>query len=168
MRRVWMFVVIGAVVAAACEKQGEKVNTAAPGPPAVSTPQPLPAPAERKQSFSVENIKRGGELYRELCLQCHGPEGQGHPDWQTPSDGIFTAAPPLNGTGNTWKRNKQGMLAIIRDGTIRDGVPAMPAYKNRLRDEHIESVIIWFQVLWPPEVYERWLNANIDASPSEG
>ena len=164
-----MFAVIGAMLAAACEKQSERTDIASPEPPPVSTPQAVPVPATpgSKQSFSVDRIERGAGLYREHCLQCHGPEGQGHPDWQTPSDGSFTAAPPLNGAGNTWRRKMQGIVAIIKNGRTHDGVPAMPAYKSRLSDEQIKDVITWFQVLWSPEVYERWLNADIDASPSE-
>ncbi len=159
IRPLWVLGIAGALLVSACERQERQdktVDVAMPQPQAVPTP---PA-AEPSPSFSVERIKRGGALYREHCLQCHGPEGQGHPDWQTPSDGTFIAAPPLDGSGKVWKRNKQGMVAIIKNGAMRNGVPAMPAWKDRLSDEEIDDIITWFQVLWPPELYQRWLKAN--------
>ncbi|MEK7786250.1 MAG: c-type cytochrome, partial [Chloroflexota bacterium] len=65
------------------------------------------APAVKDQAnrpFSTESLFRGVRLYQEHCALCHGPEAQGHPDWRNPQ---VTAAPPLNGTGNEWKRRKQ-------------------------------------------------------------
>lgn len=142
--------------------------------PAPQSPTPGPAPegsatttataSAPLRDFSVENLSRGSALYGEHCLQCHGPDAQGHPDWQTPSDGSYTAAPPLNGTGNDWKRTRSQLLTIIKNGASRNGYPVMPAYDGRLSDNDIESVIAWFQTLWPPEVYQRWLKANA-ASP---
>ncbi|MFQ6021967.1 MAG: c-type cytochrome [Acidiferrobacterales bacterium] len=167
MSRAWIAVIVGTLLLVACEKQSEKAEQAAPEPQEMPVAT-APAAPEPKQSFSVENIKRGAALYREHCLQCHGPEAQGHPDWQTTSDGTFTAAPPLNGTGNAWKRKKQDMIAIIKNGLARNGVPAMPAWKGRLSDEEIEDIITWFQVLWPPDVYERWLKANMGTAAPTG
>lgn len=166
MRHRWMLGVLGALALAACDRQEPSTKLAEPEPKSVpATPATAPAPG---RDFSVENLTRGAALYREHCLQCHGPEGEGHPDWQIPSDGTFTAAPPLNGTGNDWKRTKQAIVAIIRNGATRNGVPAMPAYKGRLDEQEIEAVITWFQVLWPPDVYDRWLKANADVASPKG
>jgi mono/diheme cytochrome c family protein len=114
----------------------------------------------RPSDFSVQNLSRGAALYVEHCLQCHGPEGQGHPDWQTPTDGAFVAAPPLNGTGNDWKRSQQELIGVIRRGAKRNGMPVMPAYAGRLSDQDMINILTWLQALWPPEVYEGWLKAN--------
>lgn len=161
MRGRWVLLVASAL-AVACDREPEKTRVATAEPP----PVPAPAGPVPSQPFSVDSITRGAALYREHCLQCHGPEAQGHPDWQTPSDGTFMAAPPLNGTGNVWRRKKRDIVAIIKRGATRDDIPAMPAYKGRLSDQQIEDIITWFQVLWPPDVYELWLNANTtNASP---
>ncbi len=136
-----------------------------PVPPAENSAAPTATASAPLRDFSVENLSRGSALYGEHCLQCHGPGAQGHPDWQTPSDGSFSAAPPLNGTGNDWKRTRSQLLAIIKNGASRNGYPVMPAYDGRLADDDIESIIAWFQTLWPPEVYQRWLKANA-ASPA--
>ncbi len=116
-----------------------------------------PTPLMRDPAFSVERVTRGAALYQEHCAQCHGPEAQGHPDWQNPE---VAAAPPLNGTGNEWKRSRQELVARIKNGIERKGVPVMPAWKGRLSDEDVGDVIVWFQALWPADVYQGWLKTN--------
>ena len=117
------------------------------------------------RSFSTENLFRGVRLFHEHCAQCHGPEAQGHPDWQNPK---VAATPPLNGTGNVWKRRKQDMIAVIKNGVQRNGEPVMPAWKGRLSDREIEDIISWYQALWPADVYERWRKANTSGSVPSG
>lgn len=112
---------------------------------------------QAERPFSTESLFSGVRLFHQHCAQCHGPEAQGHPDWQNPK---VVAAPPLNGTGNAWKRRKQDMIAVINNGVKRNGEPVMPAWKGRLTDREIEDIITWYQALWPPEVYERWRQAN--------
>lgn len=124
-----------------------------------ATPQLVPLlPADRP--FSMESLMRGARLYQEQCAQCHGPDAQGHPDWQNPQ---VTAAPPLNGTGNEWKRTKAELVNTILNGAVRDGAPVMPAWKGRLTQQEVEDIVAWFQALWPVEVYEQWHKANAGA-----
>lgn len=120
------------------------------------TPQPpssTSALAVIEPAPSLAALNRGARLFQEQCAQCHGPEAQGHPDWQTP--GVI-AAPPLNGTGNDWKRSWAELTAVIKDGAKRDGNIVMPGWKDRLSDTEISDLIAWFQTLWPPEVYAKW------------
>jgi mono/diheme cytochrome c family protein len=127
-----------------------------------SVPSTAVTPASR---FEAASIARGAVLYEEHCAQCHGPQAQGHPDWQMPSDGSFAAAPPLNGSGNDWKRSRAQLLAVIRDGVKRpDGVVVMPGWEQRLNARDIEDVVAWFQSLWSPQVYESWYKANLGAT----
>jgi len=115
--------------------------------------------------FDSASIARGAVLYEEHCAQCHGPQAQGHPDWQTPSDGSFAAAPPLNGSGNDWKRSRAQLIAVIRNGVKRpDGVAVMPDWEQRLSVRDIEDIVAWFQSLWPSQVYESWYKANLGAT----
>jgi mono/diheme cytochrome c family protein len=74
----------------------------------------------------------------------------------------------LNGTGNEWKRGKQGMTAIIRKGANRNGVAVMPGWSGRLSEHDIDDIINWYQALWPPDVYERWLKANVEVTSPNG
>lgn len=122
---------------------------------------PSVKPSERLPSF--ESLTRGARLYQEHCAQCHGPEAQGHPDWQNPQ---VAAAPPLNGSGNEWKRSQRELLNIIQNGAKRHGEWVMPAWKGRLSDLEIEDIVTWFQALWPADVYERWRKANVSSAPS--
>ncbi|OGI49109.1 MAG: hypothetical protein A3B81_07475 [Candidatus Muproteobacteria bacterium RIFCSPHIGHO2_02_FULL_65_16] len=123
------------------------------------------APLGADRLASMDSVVRGAGLYQEHCAQCHGPEAQGHPDWQTPG---VAAAPPLNGTGNDWKRKKYELVGTIKNGVIRKREPVMPAWKGRLSDQEIEDIIAWFQALWPADVYENWRKANAAPPPPRG
>ena len=137
MKRLGGMIVLAALLAAACGKKAPEA----------------PSAADQARLLSAESLLRGARLYQEQCAQCHGPEAQGHPDWQNPQ---VVAAPPLNGSGNEWKRRKRDMIAIIQNGAQRHGEPVMPAWKGRLSDQEIEDIIVWYQALWPAEVYQRW------------
>ena len=117
--------------------------------------------------FNAESITRGARLFEEHCAQCHGPQAQGHPDWLTPSDGSFAAAPPLNGTGNDWKRSRTILAATIQNGGRRksDNADIMPGWKGRLSERDIEDVLNWMQSLWPAEVYDTWYKSQVAAAP---
>jgi mono/diheme cytochrome c family protein len=114
------------------------------------------AEASKTEQFDVNRIARGARLYQEHCAQCHGPEAQGHPDWQHAKQQGYAAAPPLDGAGPVANRRKAEMIDIIRNGVKQDGVPVMPSWKGRVSDEEIEDVITWYQALWPSQVYARW------------
>lgn len=126
-------------------------------PPAPSTA----TPAATESSSPLATLERGARLYQENCALCHGPEAQGHPDWQTPG---VVAAPPLNGTGNEWKRSRAEMIAVIQNGVKRNGVPVMPGWKDRLSEAEIADVVAWFQALWSPDVYAKWQRARAGGS----
>ena len=149
MNRIGVFVFVALALSACGKKEPE-------------------TPIARNQAdrlLSTESLFRGVRLYQQHCAQCHGPEAQGHPDWRNPQ---AAAAPPLNGTGNEWKRRKQDMIATIQNGAKRNGDPVMPAWKGRLGDQDIEDIIAWFQALWPADVYERWRKANAQSTLPKG
>lgn len=110
--------------------------------------------------FDAGVVAKGRDLFLANCAECHGPQAQGHPDWQTPSDGSFAAAPPLNGTGNEHLRSKSQLVATIKQGVRRDGVDIMPAWGTRLSDGDIEAILVWLQSLWPTETYQTWLKTQ--------
>jgi mono/diheme cytochrome c family protein len=117
-------------------------------------------PGRAAPVFDIERINRGAALYQSHCAQCHGPQAQGHPDWERGRKEGFAAAPPLNGTGTDWKLTKKQMIDIIRNGKKLNGVPVMPAWKGRVEDKQIEDIITWFQATWPADVYQAWRRAN--------
>ena len=138
----------------ACSKEGGQKTAAT-------------VPGVAIRTFDLDSIKRGAHLFAEHCVLCHGPQAQGHPDWQTPSDGSFAAAPPLNGTGNDWKRSRAVLAATIQNGVRRksDNVDVMPAWKGRLSERDVEDVLNWMQSIWPAEVYDAWTKAQAAAAP---
>ncbi len=153
MKRLVSLLAIVVLLLGACEKKE-----------APSGKDTLPAlQGDRLSSF--DNLVRGARLYQENCAQCHGPEAQGHPDWQNPQ---VIAAPPLDGSGNAWKRSRQDLIAIIKNGASRNGVPAMPAWNGRLSDQDIADITAWFQALWPADVYENWRKANAQPALPKG
>lgn len=154
MYKVWPFVAV-LLLLGACSKEEDKTVT--PGPDIVV------------RHFDPESIARGAKLFEDHCVLCHGPQAQGHPDWQTPSDGSFAAAPPLNGTGNDWKRSRAMLAATIQNGVRRksDNVDIMPAWKGRLSERDIEDMLNWMQSLWPADVYNAWSKSQADAAISK-
>jgi mono/diheme cytochrome c family protein len=134
----------------ACDRQGADTSATA-----------LQAPLGSDRPLSVESVMRGARLYQEHCALCHGPEAQGHPDWENPQ---VAAAPPLNGSGNEWKRKKTDLIAVIKDGAKRNNEPVMPAWGGRLSNDEVEDIVAWFQALWPMDVYDRWLKVNAGAA----
>lgn len=142
MRKLGLLLVLAFL--AACSKEDKSASSAPPAPAA--------------RHFEPAGLTRGAALFEQHCALCHGPQAQGHPDWQTPNNGSFAAAPPLDGTGNDWKRSRAEMAAAIQNGIKRksDNEMVMPAWKGRLKDQEVEDVINWLQSLWPAEVYEAW------------
>lgn len=147
MRHFLLGLLLGACLSlGSCSREDATPPAAAPAPRSTVLPAVDPTP-------SLAALNRGARLFQEHCAQCHGPEGQGHPDWQTPG---IVAAPPLNGTGNDWKRSRAELAAAIAAGVTRNGAVVMPGWKGRLDEGEINDLIAWFQALWPPEVYSRW------------
>jgi mono/diheme cytochrome c family protein len=147
---LWLSAAVLALVA--CSKQ----EPAATAPATIATPH-----------FEQASVARGAALFGQHCALCHGPEAQGHPDWQTPSDGKFAAAPPLNGTGNDWKRSRAELAAVIKNGVRRknDNMDIMPGWKGRMNERDIEDLLNWMQSLWPPEVYDAWSKNQTPSAP---
>jgi cytochrome c5 len=98
------------LVLGACSKQ-----TPAPAGPSTG--------AALERLVPMEVMARGARVFQENCAICHGPEAQGHPDWQTPG---VAAAPPLNGTGNEWKRKHSELVMVIKAGVKRKNEQIMP------------------------------------------
>lgn len=143
---------LGLALLAACSKEDK--------------PAPLTTPAPAVRHFEPASLVRGAALFEQHCALCHGPQAQGHPDWLTPSNGSFAAAPPLDGTGNDWKRSRAELAATIQNGVKRksDNEMVMPAWKGRLKDQDVEDVINWLQSMWPAEVYEAWTKAQANVA----
>jgi len=130
-----------------------------------SAPPPTPTTAANLR-FDTATLAEGASLYQTHCAQCHGPQAQGHPDWQTPSDGTFAAAPPLNGTGTDKSRTRAELRATIAQGRKHGNEPIMPGFASRLQPGEIEALMNYLQSLWPPEVYAAWQAQHGASAPN--
>lgn len=130
-----------------------------------TAPPPTPTTAVNTR-FDTASLAEGASLYQAHCAQCHGPQAQGHPDWQTPSDGSFAAAPPLNGTGMDKSRTRAQLRATVAQGRKQGNEPVMPAFGTRLNAGEIDAVLNYLQSLWPPEVYAAWQAQHGAAAPN--
>ena len=114
------------------------------------------------QATATQQLQRGRQLYLKNCTVCHGINAEGAPDWrQRDAEGKFPP-PPLNGTGHAWHHPQQALMDTIKNGTQRLG-GNMPPWKDRLTDAEIESIILWFQSQWPPQLYEAWQRVDREA-----
>lgn len=118
------------------------------------------APQAGPMATATAALETGARLYAEHCAECHGPAGQGHPDWQNTASGGFAAAPPLDGTGPLPQRSRASLIRSVRMGVQRDGVPTMPAWQGRLSAADIDAVFAWIFSQWPPAQYAAWRSAN--------
>lgn len=83
------------------------------------------------EGAAANDIVRGGELYRQLCASCHGPQGVS----------VWPGAPSF--------ARREGMLqpdmALLE--RIRAGRNAMPSYRGILSDRDILSVVAYTRTL---------------------
>ena len=102
-----------------------------------------------------ERQARGKELYRQNCIQCHGENAVGAPDWYRRDAAGNFPPPPLNGTAHTWHHPKKQLIEMIKVGG-----DVMPPFNTKLSDGEIVDIIKWFQSFWPDELYYAWSRQN--------
>lgn len=81
------------------------------------------------------DIQLGQAIFTRNCAACHGPA----------AEGLFPA-PPLNFTGHAHHHPDWELYRVIADGKV--GFGEMPAWKGRLDDHEIRSVIVYIKTLW--------------------
>lgn len=110
---------------------------------------------DARANIDPQKIQRGRQIYLKNCTVCHGLNAEGSPDWrERDAEGKFPP-PPLNGTGHAWHHPQSALMDTIKNGTQRLG-GNMPPWKDRLSDEEIELIILWFQSKWPEQLYDAW------------
>lgn len=110
-------------------------------------------------------VSQGAAVYAANCAACHGPRGQGEPNWSTSNaDGSYPA-PPHDSIGHTWHHSDRLLLELIRDGGARyeSGTfkSRMPAFGERLGEEEIRAVLEYLKSLWGPEERAQQAEATI-------
>lgn len=104
-------------------------------------------------------IARGAEVFRQSCATCHGDRAQGAFNWTKPGPDGKYLPPPLNGSAHSWHHPFAQLKQTIQEGTLRLG-GSMPPWKGRLSEADTEAVILYFQSLWPTEIYQAWADMD--------
>ena len=105
--------------------------------------------------FTAAQVDQGRTVFGDNCVQCHGDEAVGTPNWrQRDASGAFPP-PPLNGTAHAWHHPYKQLQQ-----TIENGSPRMPAFGDTLSDDQIEAVVAYFQSFWPDDIYQAWQRAD--------
>jgi cytochrome c1 len=84
-------------------------------------------------------LRDGAFLYRRHCLQCHGGPGVAPEPFAL---GMTPVPVPLVHTARTWSPAE--MFWVVREGIKMTG---MPAWKYRLSDEHMWSVVAFLPAM---------------------
>ncbi|MCO6453500.1 MAG: cytochrome c [Caldilineales bacterium] len=111
--------------------------------------------AANGQQPQTEEIERGAVIYTERCAVCHGPNGEGEPNWKTPKEDGTYPAPPHTADGHTWHHGDDLLFQIIKGGGDSLEIPGfnsnMPAFAETLNDDDILAVLAYLKSLWPDE-----------------
>lgn len=113
---------------------------------------------------SALEIRRGERLYNQYCLSCHGG----------PTGGSMMDYPPRhNARGHTWhhpdcqvkeiiKNGGDEMTAAMRRMMAPPNAPRMPAFRDILTDEDIDSILAFIKTWWTQE--QRDFQAQVTQS----
>ncbi len=107
------------------------------------------------RTATVEAAPTGQELFAANCAACHGPSGEGQPDWHIKKADGTLPPPPLNGDGHTWHHGDGLLYRIVSQGGMFLEDPrdtgfksAMPAFGDRLSHDEIIEVLTYIKSLW--------------------
>lgn len=112
-----------------------------------------PTAAQETRWYDASQVDRGQAVFQQNCVSCHGANGEAQTGWKEASGA--ESAPPLNGSAHTWHHSLKQLKKTIQQGSLQLG-GSMPAFEEKLSDQDIDSVIAYFQSLWPEEIYAGW------------
>ena len=112
--------------------------------------------ARGKDGFvDSQRVDAGRRVYAAQCAACHGPRGEGQPDWDRPNAAGELPAPPHDRNGHTWKHSDAMLYRIVKSGW-RDPFNktqrlTMPAFGQTLSPKEIHEVLEYLKTMWTPE-----------------
>lgn len=139
-----------AVALAACEPSPQPATPSAPKTATAETPS-----AHVRPHVDAQILARGEKVFKQNCASCHGDRAQGAPNWEKPGPDGKYPAPPLDGSAHAWHHPRVALEKVIKQGTQKIG-GNMPAWQGKLNDAEIDAVILYFQSLWPDQIYAAW------------
>jgi mono/diheme cytochrome c family protein len=94
-------------------------------------------------------------VYQQYCASCHGPKGEGGPNWKKPNDRGELPPPPHGPEGHTWRHSDAVLQRMIsqgwRDPFNKTQRLTMPAFEQVLTPKKIKAVIAYLKTLWTAE-----------------
>lgn len=128
------------------EKVGRVVKGAIRGPGAIDSADPS----------NEILVNYGSQVYNAQCVQCHGIDLQGHPNWKTSNSKGVLAPPPLDASGQAWQRSDQELfIYTLRGGQAKmpDGLKSgMPGFGDLLNTRDIWAVLSYVKSSWPEKI----------------
>jgi len=107
--------------------------------------------------YTQSQVDAGRIAFEKHCAQCHGNDAQGTLKWMDAlPDGTYPP-PPLNGTAHAWHHPLNALRRTVYFGGVRLG-GTMPAFKDTLNNEDIDTVIAYFQSKWDKKIYDAWID----------
>lgn len=113
-----------------------------------------PTPVQPVQTVSQPS---GKALYVEHCASCHGANLEGQPNWRIRMPNGRLPAPPHDASGHTWHHPDDLLFGIVKFGVVPPYAPEnyqsdMPAFKDKLSDAQIKSILEYIKSTWPKEI----------------
>ncbi len=120
----------------------------------------LSACGQSASKYDALDLLEGEAIYKAECARCHGAKLEGEPDWRQPKPDGKLPAPPHDASGNTWRRSREELTAIVKLGMVAPHAPDgyasdMPAFGSKLTAEQIRRVLTYIESTWPPEIHAR-------------
>ena len=111
-------------------------------------PQPEVPPVP---TLDASKVTQGKAIYEEHCAACHGPNGEGQPNWRERKADGSLPAPPHDSSGHTWHHADEVLIEIITNGQPAFAQSQMPVYKDILTDEEIAAGLEYLKSWWGSE-----------------
>ena len=113
-------------------------------------------------ALNPNRVAQGAALYTQNCSSCHGANLEGAPDWKRPLPDGSLPPPPHDNSGHTWHHPDTLLLNIIANG----GDPAykgkMPAFKDKLTEAEMVSILEFIKSKWDKDKreFQWWMAAT--------
>jgi len=105
-------------------------------------------------TLHVDRVAEGEGLYMQYCSECHGVDLKGSPTWKEPLADGSLPPPPQDDTSHTWHHPDRQLIEIIQNGGDPDFSSKMPAFGDKLTEDHIVSILVFFKSEWGVDARE--------------
>ncbi|RLA06923.1 MAG: cytochrome c [Gammaproteobacteria bacterium] len=106
--------------------------------------------------YTQNQVDEGKKIFVNNCAECHGKSGEGiTADWRKKQKDGSYPPPPLDNSAHAWHHPLKLLKLTVNVGGTQIG-GKMPAFKDKLSNQQIESAVAYFQNFWNDDIYSRW------------